>query len=31
VRTAAGWRFRERRLIHDLAAELGLNLPSTRS
>jgi hypothetical protein len=31
VRTAAGWRFQERRLVHDLAAELGLNLPSTRS
>jgi hypothetical protein len=30
VRTAAGWRFSERRLVHDLAAELGLNLPSTR-
>jgi hypothetical protein len=30
VRTAAGWRFRERRLVHDLAGELGLNLPSTR-
>ena len=29
-RTAAGWRFRERRLVHDLAGELGLNLPSTR-
>lgn len=27
VRTANGWRFRERRLVHDLAAELGLNLP----
>ena len=31
VRTTGGWRFRERRLVHDLAAELGLNLPSTRS
>ncbi|HUA55279.1 MAG TPA: nuclear transport factor 2 family protein [Candidatus Sulfotelmatobacter sp.] len=30
VRTPAGWRFRERRLVHDLAADLGLNLPSTR-
>jgi hypothetical protein len=30
VRTTDGWRFRERRLVHDLAAELGLNLPSTR-
>ena len=30
VRTAAGWRFRERRLVHDLVAGLGLNLPSTR-
>ena len=30
VRTEDGWRFRERRLVHDLAAELGLNLPSTR-
>src|SRR6516225_9107580 len=26
VRTAAGWRFQERRLVHDLAGELGLNL-----
>ena len=31
VRTAGGWRFRERRLVHDLAGELGLNLPSTRT
>jgi len=31
VRTAIGWRFRERRLVHDLAGELGLNLPSTRN
>jgi hypothetical protein len=30
VRTTAGWRFRERCLVHDLAAVLGLNLPSTR-
>lgn len=30
VRTPDGWRFRERRLVHDLRAELGLNLPSTR-
>ena len=30
VRTTDGWRFRERRLVHDLAAELGLNLPGTR-
>jgi hypothetical protein len=30
VRTTDGWRFRERRLVHDLVAELGLNLPSTR-
>jgi hypothetical protein len=30
VRTTAGWRFRERRLVHDLVAELGLNLPSPR-
>lgn len=30
VRTPAGWRFRERLLVHDLAADLGLNLPSTR-
>ena len=29
VRTTAGWRFRERRLVHDLAAGLGLNLPNT--
>jgi hypothetical protein len=28
ARTPAGWRFRERRLVHDLAAGLGLNLPS---
>ena len=27
VRTTAGWRFRERRLVHDLRAELGLNVP----
>ena len=27
VRTPDGWRFRERRLIHDLRAELGLNVP----
>ena len=27
VRTVDGWRFRERRLVHDLRAELGLNLP----
>jgi hypothetical protein len=26
VRTPEGWRFRERRLVHDLRAELGLNL-----
>lgn len=31
VRTPAGWRFRERQLVHDLVAELGLNLPGTRS
>ena len=31
VRTRDGWRFRVRRLVHDLAAELGLNLPSTRA
>jgi hypothetical protein len=30
LRTGDGWRFRERRLVHDLAGELGLNLPSTR-
>ena len=30
VRTADGWRFGARRLVHDLRAELGLNLPSTR-
>ena len=30
VRTRDGWRFQERRLVHDLAAELGLNLPSTK-
>ena len=27
VRTPAGWRFRERRLVHDLRAALGLNVP----
>jgi len=27
VRTPGGWRFRERRLVHDLRAELGLNVP----
>ena len=27
VRTSAGWRFRERRLVHDLVAALGLNVP----
>ena len=27
VRTPDGWRFRERRLVHDLRAELGLNVP----
>lgn len=27
VRTPDGWRFRERRLVHELRAELGLNLP----
>jgi len=26
VRTSDGWRFRERRLVHDLRAELGLNV-----
>jgi hypothetical protein len=31
VRTTGGWRFRERRLVHDLAAELALNLPGTLS
>ena len=31
VRRADGWRFRERRLVHDLAGELALNLPSTRT
>lgn len=33
VRTPDGWRFRERRLVHDLRAELGLNVedPSLRS
>jgi hypothetical protein len=30
VRSGAGWRFRERRLVHDLAGELGLHLPGTR-
>ena len=29
VRTSDGWRFRERRLVHDLRAELGLNVPDT--
>ena len=27
MRTPDGWRFRERRLVHDLRAELGLNVP----
>ncbi|GEP56864.1 nuclear transport factor 2 family protein [Reyranella soli] len=27
VRTSDGWRFHERRLVHDLRAELGLNVP----
>jgi hypothetical protein len=27
VRTPGGWRFRERRLVHDLVAALGLNVP----
>ena len=27
VRTPGGWRFRERRLVHDLATALGLNVP----
>jgi len=27
VRTPGGWRFRERRLVHDLRGELGLNVP----
>ena len=31
VRTTGGWRFRERRLVHDLVAGLGLNLPGRRS
>jgi hypothetical protein len=31
VRPTGGWRFRERRLVHDLAAELRLSLPSMRS
>jgi SnoaL-like domain len=26
VRTPDGWRFRERRLVHDLRGELGLNV-----
>jgi uncharacterized protein (TIGR02246 family) len=26
VRTKEGWRFRSRRLVHDIAGELGLNL-----
>jgi hypothetical protein len=30
LQATGGWRFRERRLVHDLVAELGLNLPSTR-
>ena len=28
VRTPDGWRFRERRLVHDLAGALGLNVAS---
>jgi hypothetical protein len=31
VRTAEGWRFRERRLVHDLAADLGLNHERARA
>jgi hypothetical protein len=31
VRITDGWRFRERRLVHDLAATLGLNLASPTS
>ncbi len=27
VRATGGWRFRERRLVHDLATALGLNVP----
>jgi len=30
VRTPDGWRFRERRLVHDLRAALGLNVPDTQ-
>ena len=31
VRTPAGWRFRERRLVHDLVAALGLNVPDPQN
>jgi SnoaL-like domain len=30
VRTPDGWRFRERRLVHDLRAALGLNVPDAQ-
>src|SRR5829696_5548142 len=30
VRTPAGWRFRERRLVHDLVGALGLNVPDAQ-
>ena len=30
VRTPDGWRFRERRLVHDLVAALGLNVPDAQ-
>ena len=30
ARTTDGWRFRERRLVHDLATALGLNVPDAQ-
>jgi hypothetical protein len=31
MRTPDGWRFRERCLVHDLAAALGLNVPDAQT
>lgn len=31
VRTPDGWRFHERRLVHDLRGELGLNVPEEQA
>jgi hypothetical protein len=30
VRMPDGWRFRERRLVHDLVGALGLNVPDAQ-